>query len=33
MMDTKLQAHTKLLEYAGVGFCGGAGEPALESTC
>lgn len=23
MMDSKLEAHTKLLEYAGVGFCGG----------
>jgi hypothetical protein len=23
MMDSKLNAHTKLLEYAGVGFCGG----------
>ena len=22
MMDSKLNAHTKLLEYAGVGFCG-----------
>jgi integrase len=22
VMDSKLNAHTKLLEYAGVGFCG-----------
>jgi hypothetical protein len=22
MMDSKLEAHTKLLEYARVGFCG-----------
>jgi integrase len=33
MMDSKLEAHTKLLEYARVGFSGVAGEPALESTC
>jgi hypothetical protein len=25
MMDSKLEAHTKLLEYAKVGFCGVAG--------
>jgi integrase len=30
MMDSKLDAHTKLLEYAGVGFCGVAGEPTIE---
>jgi integrase len=33
MMDSKLEAHTKLLEYARVGFSGVAGEPATESTC
>jgi integrase len=33
MMDSKLEAHTKLLEYARVGFSGVAGEPASESTC
>lgn len=33
MMDSKLEAHTKLLEYARVGFSGVAAEPALESTC
>ena len=26
MMDSKLEAHTKLLEYAKVGFCGVAGQ-------
>ena len=31
MMDTKLQAHTTLLEYAGVGFCGGAGAAVVEA--
>jgi integrase len=31
MMDTKLQAHTKLLEYAGVGFCGGVGAAVVEA--
>ncbi len=30
MMDSKLEAHTKLLEYARVGFSGGAGVPSLE---
>lgn len=33
MMDSKLEAHTKLLEYAHVGFSGVAGEPTSESTC
>lgn len=33
MMDSKLEAHTKLLEYARVGFSGVAVEPALESSC
>jgi integrase len=33
MMDSKLEAHTKLLEYARVGFSGVSGEPALESSC
>lgn len=28
MMDSKLEAHTKLLEYAKVGFCGGCGPAA-----
>jgi len=32
MMDSKLAAHQKLLEYAGVGFCGVATQPAMEST-
>ena len=32
IMDSKLEAHTKLLEYARVGFSGVADEPALEST-
>lgn len=31
MMDSKLEAHTKLLEYARVGFSGVAAEPTLES--
>jgi hypothetical protein len=26
MMDSKLEAHTKLLQYAGVGMCGDAGQ-------
>jgi hypothetical protein len=33
LMDTKLQAHTKLLEFAGVGFRGVAVEPAIEVSC
>jgi integrase len=33
MMDTKLQTHTKLREYAGVGFLGVAGELDVGSTC
>jgi hypothetical protein len=33
MMDSKLEAHTKLLEYARVGLSGVVGEPALESSC
>jgi integrase len=32
MMDSKLDAHTKLLEYAGVGFGGVAGEATIESS-
>jgi integrase len=34
MMDSKLDAHTKLLEYAGVGLglCGVAGKPTIESS-
>ena len=32
MMDTKLETHSKLLEYARVGFSGVAGEPALKSS-
>ena len=32
MMDSKLSAHTKLLGYAGVGVCGVAGEPTIESS-
>ena len=32
MMDSKLEAHTKLLEYARVGFSVVAVEPTLEST-
>jgi integrase len=32
MMDSKLEAHTKLLEYARVGFSGVAAEPTLESS-
>jgi integrase len=32
MMDSKLEAHTKLLEYARVGFSGVPGQPTLEST-
>jgi integrase len=32
MMDSKLEAHTKLLEYARVGFSGVAVEPTSEST-
>jgi hypothetical protein len=31
MMDSKLEAQTKLLQYAGVRFCGGTGEPKVES--
>ena len=30
MMDTKLEAHTKLLEYARVGFSGVVNQPAIE---
>ncbi len=33
MMDSKLEAHTKLLQYAGVGMCGVAGQPTAESNC
>lgn len=33
MMDSKLEAHTKLLEYARVGFSGVTVEPTVESTC
>ncbi len=32
-MDSKLEAHTKLLEYARVGFSGVARESASKSTC
>jgi hypothetical protein len=32
-MDSKLEAHTKLLAYARVGFSGAAAEPTLESSC
>lgn len=32
MTDSKLEAHSKLLEYARVGFSGVAAEPELEST-
>jgi hypothetical protein len=32
MMDSKLEAHTKLLEYARVGFSGVEGQPDVEST-
>jgi integrase len=32
MMNSKLEAHTKLLEYARVGFSGVAAEPTLESS-
>ena len=33
MMDSKLEAHTKLLEYARVGSSGVAAEPTLEPSC
>ena len=33
MMDSKLEAHTRLLGYARVGFSGVAGEPTSEPTC
>jgi integrase len=32
MMDAKLDAHTKLLEYARVGFCEVAAELSVEPT-
>lgn len=32
MMDSKLEAHNKLLEYARVGFSGVSGKPAIESS-
>lgn len=32
-LDSKLEAYTKLLEYARVGFSGVAAEPALKSGC
>jgi hypothetical protein len=32
MMDSKLEAHTELLEYARVGFSGVEGEPGSRST-
>ena len=31
MIDSKLEAHTILLQYAGVGMCGDAAQPTTES--
>jgi integrase len=33
MMDSKLEAHSKLLQYAGVGMCGVSGQPTAQSNC
>ena len=33
MVDSKLEAYTKLLECARVGFSGAEGQPVIESTC
>jgi integrase len=33
MMDSKLEAHSKLLQYAGVWICGVMGQPTAQSNC